>query len=95
MRRKPTQPAPAADDEIHAQTMMEGVRASARNLPWVVMEGESVVYLSHHGERLEALIEWEVEGWHLGDIWHRVIWHGERLVAVIRLDGADPVVIRE
>lgn len=96
----------ATEAEIRAQGELERARDDARPVPWVVTEGESCLYMIHSGEKLEAILGYEVEGWTPADTWHRAVWLGERLVAVIRpgpdgepevirLDGADPVVIRD
>jgi len=100
--------ADVADEMDGVETLHEidDARRKTRGVAWSVTEGECLLYHSHHRLTLDQVLAEELAEYLPTDTYHRAVWHGERLVAVIRpgpdgeaevirLDGADPVVIRD
>jgi hypothetical protein len=83
----PEPPSPAVRAEMEALGRHDALRAeqfAAKPLPWVVTEGEFVQYRSARpGETLDDILAEELADAEPG-AWHRAVWHGPELVAVVR-----------
>ncbi len=100
MSNAETTAADRTDDDATLQAIRNEARLHAERsatfpLPFTVTEGMSLLYQSHrHGLTLDEVVSDEVKDWRPGDTWHRAVWHGRELMAVIRpgLGGKAEVV---
>ncbi len=93
MSNAETTAADRTDDDASLQAIRNEARLHAERsaslpLPFTVTEGMSLLYQSHRrGLTLEDVVADEVNDWRPGDPWHRAVWHGVELLAVIRARG--------
>ncbi len=80
---------------IRNEARLHAERSGSLPLPFTVTEGISVLYQSYRrGLTLDEVVADEVKDWRPGDNWHRAVWRGRELLAVVRPgpSGAAEVV---
>lgn len=80
---------------IEALHEIDDARRKTRAVAWSVTEGECLLYHSHHRMTLDQVLAEELAEWKPTDTYHRAVWHGERLMAVVRPGaGGKPEAVR-
>jgi hypothetical protein len=81
-------------DNLLALEMAREKDLESYPIAWSIHEGEHFQYYSHWRRTLDEVIAEELDGWGPRDTWDRAIWHGRRLMAVIRPTPDGPRVTK-